>query len=139
MRASASFNLGTGCSFPGRLTDRRVGVLLLVGTRKGLFLIRGGANRSSWELEGPLLTGWSVFHAMQDLRDGKLYVAGNNFVYGGTVQRSSDVGQTWERSEGLGLPEETGLQARGGLARRARARERAGDPLPRRDARRALP
>ena len=40
---------------------------------------------------------------------GALYVAANNFVYGATVQRSSDGGKTWERSEGLGLPEETGL------------------------------
>jgi photosystem II stability/assembly factor-like uncharacterized protein len=84
--------------------------LLLVGTRKGLFLLRGDETRRDWELEGPLLTGWSVFHAMQDLRDGDLYVAGNNFVYGGTVQRSSDLGKTWERSEGIGLPEETGLK-----------------------------
>ena len=64
-----------------------MGVLLMVGTRKGLFLLRGDENRSSWELEGPLLTGWSVFHATQDPRDGSLYVAGNNFVYGGTEQR----------------------------------------------------
>jgi photosystem II stability/assembly factor-like uncharacterized protein len=84
--------------------------LLLVGTRKGLFLLRGDDARRDWELEGPLLTGWSVFHAMQDPRDGDLYVAGNNFVYGGTVQRSTDLGKTWERSEGLGLPEEMGLK-----------------------------
>ena len=87
-----------------------MGVLLLVGTRKGMFMLRSDEDRRDWELEGPLLTGWSVFHAMQDPRDGNLYVAGNNFVYGGTVQRSSDLGKTWERSEGLGLPEETGLK-----------------------------
>jgi photosystem II stability/assembly factor-like uncharacterized protein len=87
-----------------------VGVLLLVGTRKGLFLLRSNDDRRNWELDGPLLTGWSVFHAMQDARDGDLYVAANNFVYGGTVQRSSDGGRTWKRSEGLGLPEETGLK-----------------------------
>ena len=87
-----------------------MGALLLVGTRKGLFLLRADEGRRDWELEGPLLTGWSVFHAIQDPRDGDLYVAGNNFVYGGTVQRSSDFGRTWQRSEGLGLPEETGLE-----------------------------
>src|SRR4029450_1294045 len=124
----------------------------MVGTRKGLFLLRGDQNRSSWSLDGPLLTGWSVFHAMQDPRDGSLYVAGNNFVYGGTVQRSTDLGQTWTRTEGLGLPEGTGLklrgvvrtgadrpQAGGGLARRAWARERAGHSVARRHARRTLP
>ena len=87
-----------------------MGVLLLAGTRKGLFLLRGDDERRNWELDGPLLTGWSVFHAMQDPRDGELLVAANNWVYGGTVQRSRDLGRTWERSEGLGLPEESELK-----------------------------
>ena len=69
---------------------------LLVGTRKGLFVIREGG------IEGPLLPGWEVFHAIAS--DGVLYAAANNFVYGATVQRSEDGGATWERSapiEGL--------------------------------------
>ena len=43
-------------------------------------------------------------------RDGALYACANSWVYGGTVQRSTDMGKTWERSEGLGLPEESGLK-----------------------------
>ena len=80
-------------------------VALLVGTRKGLFLLRGDESRRSWELEGPLLTGWEVFHATRDPRDGSLHAAANNFVYGATVQRSVDGGKTWERSEQLAMPE----------------------------------
>ncbi|MFN2469116.1 MAG: exo-alpha-sialidase [Gaiellaceae bacterium] len=87
-----------------------MGVLLLVGTRKGLFLLRGDEARRDWQLEGPLLTGWSVYHAILDPRDGTMYAAANNWVYGATVQRSRDVGKTWERSEQLGLPEESGLK-----------------------------
>lgn len=64
---------------------------LLVGTRKGLFVVRES------EVEGPLLPGWEVFHAIA--RDGTVYAAANNPVYGATVQRSSDAGETWERSE----------------------------------------
>ena len=86
-----------------------MGVLILAGTRKGLFLLRSDDGRRSWQLEGPLLTGWSVYHAMLDPRDGVLYAAANNFVYGATVQRSNDLGKTWERAENLGLPEESGL------------------------------
>jgi photosystem II stability/assembly factor-like uncharacterized protein len=82
-----------------------VSALVLVGTRKGLFLIRGDESRRSWELEGPLLTGWEVFHAMVDPRDETMYVAANNWHYGGTVQRSTDGGKTWERSEPLAMPE----------------------------------
>ena len=80
---------------------------ILVGTRKGFFVLRGDDARQKWTVEEPTLSGWEVFHAT--LHDGTLYAAANNFVYGATVQRSSDGGKTWERSEGLGLPEETEL------------------------------
>ena len=87
-----------------------MGVLILVGTRKGLFLLRADENRRDWKLEEPSLPGWSVYHATVDPRNGALYAAANNFVYGATVQRSNDLGKTWERSEHLGLPEESGLK-----------------------------
>ena len=80
---------------------------ILVGTRKGLFVLRGDEGRRTWKLEEPLLPGWDVFHATT--HDGVVYAAANNFAYGATVQRSTDFGQTWERSEGLGLPEDSGL------------------------------
>jgi len=83
--------------------------VLLAGTRKGLFLARADASRKRWDVEGPYLTGWEIYHATIDPRDGVLYAAANNFVYGATVQRSTDEGRTWERSESLGLPEESGL------------------------------
>src|SRR6266550_4668297 len=85
-------------------------VLLPVGTRKGLFLLRSDDDRKDWELEGPLLPGWPVYHAIVDPRDGVLYAATNSFIYGGTVHRSSDLGANWERAEELGLPEESGLK-----------------------------
>jgi photosystem II stability/assembly factor-like uncharacterized protein len=84
--------------------------VLLVGTRKGLFVLRGGKTNRDWQIEEPLLVGWSVFHATLDLRDGGLFAAANNFVYGGTVQRSDDFGRTWERAEGLALPEDGDLK-----------------------------
>lgn len=83
--------------------------LVLVGTHKGLFILRGDESGQDWALEGPHLKGWDVFHAVLDPRDGALYACANSWVYGGTVHRSDDLGQTWQRSEGLGLPEESGL------------------------------
>jgi photosystem II stability/assembly factor-like uncharacterized protein len=82
---------------------------ILAGTRKGLFILRSDDGRD-WEVEGPHLKGWDVFHATIDPRDGTLWVAANSWVYGGTVQRSTDGGKTWDRSENLGLPEESGLK-----------------------------
>ena len=84
-------------------------VVLLAGTRKGLFVLRRDGDRGGWELDGPLLPGWEIFHAIVDPRDRSLYACANSWVYGGTVQRSEDLGETWVRSEGLGLPEESGL------------------------------
>jgi hypothetical protein len=84
--------------------------LLPVGTRKGLFLLRSDDERREWQLEGPLLPGWPVYHAIVDPRDGVLYAATNSFIYGATVHRSADLGRTWERAEQLGLPEDSGLK-----------------------------
>ena len=84
-------------------------VLVLAGTRKGLFLLKSDEARREWALEGPLLTGWEVFHAIVDPRDGVMYACTNNAAFGATVHRSNDLGQTWQRAEGLGLPEESGL------------------------------
>ena len=86
-----------------------IGVLALVGTTKGLFLLRGDDDRRRWQTEGPLLDGWGVYHATLDRRDGTLFAATNHRVYGSTVQRSADTGRTWWRSKQIGLPEESGL------------------------------
>jgi photosystem II stability/assembly factor-like uncharacterized protein len=86
-----------------------VPVAVLAGTKKGLFLLRSD-DRRRWELEGPLLDGWSVYHAIIDARDGTLHACTNHEVYGATVHRSRDLGMTWERAEELGLSEESGLK-----------------------------
>src|SRR5262249_60723991 len=72
--------------------------------RRGLF--SGRAAR----LDGPLLEGWSVYHAVVDPRSRLLHAAANHFVYGATAQRSPDLGRTWERAEALALPESSGLK-----------------------------
>src|SRR6266511_3440551 len=102
---SFSAAIHTSCSLHSKrreaIASSPMGVLLPVGTRKGLFLLRSDDDRRSWEVEGPLLPGWSVFHATVDPRDGVLYAATNNFVYGATVHRSDDVGSKWEVNRGL--------------------------------------
>ena len=85
-------------------------LVVLAGTRKGLFLLSGDEARREWKLEGPMLKGWSVFHAVVDPRDGALLAATNNEVYGATVHRSDDSGKTWTRAEELGLPEDGDLK-----------------------------
>jgi hypothetical protein len=62
-----------------------VPVAVLVGTRKGLFLLRS-EDRREWAIEGPMLTGFSIYHAIRDPRDGALYAC-TNFYGGGAVHR----------------------------------------------------
>jgi photosystem II stability/assembly factor-like uncharacterized protein len=84
-----------------------VATAVLVGTRKGLFVLRS-ADRREWSLDGPMLTGFSIYHAIRDPRDGALYAC-TNFFGGGAVHRSDDGGATWERFE-VGLPEDSELK-----------------------------
>src|SRR5205807_5874760 len=85
------------------LACSRMAILLPVGTRKGLFLIRGDDRLQDWEVEGPLLPGWSVYHAVLDPGKGALYACTNNWVYGGSFHRSDDLGKSCERAEVLCL------------------------------------
>jgi photosystem II stability/assembly factor-like uncharacterized protein len=84
-------------------------VLVLVGTRKGLFLVKGDDARRKWSVEGPLLKGLAVYHAIVDPRDGTMYAC-TNYYGGASVHRSKDGGQNWERAEQLGLPEDGELK-----------------------------
>src|SRR5436189_5657679 len=85
-----------------------MGVAVLVGTRKGLFVLTSDETRRNWKVEGPHLTGFEVFHATRDPRDGTVHAATNNWCYGATAHRSGDQGESWERAEQIRLPEESG-------------------------------
>ncbi len=77
-------------------------VALLVGTRKGLFVLDGDADRDTWEVRGPLCDGWPIHDAIVDPASGALYAGGGSNWYGPAVWRSDDLGRTWSHSsEGL--------------------------------------
>ncbi len=65
-------------------------VVLLVGTRKGLFLASSSGERRAWRLEGPHLAGYEVYHAILDPRDLRTaYAATRHAVWGVHVHRLS--------------------------------------------------
>jgi hypothetical protein len=69
---------------------------VLVGTRKGLFLLAADASRRDWRIEGPHFLGQVVNHALIDPRDGRTAVAAVRAGHlGPTVYRSRDRGRTW--------------------------------------------
>ena len=49
--------------------------LLVVGTRKGCFLVESDGDRSDWALRGPFCEGWPVYHAIHDPFTGAVYAA----------------------------------------------------------------
>src|SRR5438477_194683 len=70
-----------------------MGVLVLAGTKKGLFLLRSDDGRRDWELEGPLLDGWEVMHATVDPTDAnRVYIA----ISAAGTFRTDDGGETWQ-------------------------------------------
>ena len=76
--------------------------LILVGTRKGCFLLESDESRREWELRGPYCEGWPVYHAVHDPASGAIYAAAASEWHGAGVWRSDDLGETWElSSEGL--------------------------------------
>ncbi|MEO8134963.1 MAG: sialidase family protein, partial [Betaproteobacteria bacterium] len=72
---------------------------LLIATRKGLWILAGGNDRTAWTLEGPQFLGHVVHHAVLDPRNGQtLLVAARTGHLGHTVMRSTDRGRTWTES-----------------------------------------
>jgi len=85
--------------------------ILLVGTRKGCFILesngdKGSGDRRDWNVRGPYCEGWPIYHAVYDDGSGTIYAAAASEWHGSGVWRSSDLGETWElSSEGLGYGE----------------------------------
>ena len=73
--------------------------LLLVGTMKGLFLLRSGPSRKRWEMSGPHFPGASVYAAAFDARAGRrrLWAAPSSMHWGAELCFSDDFGKTWTR------------------------------------------
>jgi photosystem II stability/assembly factor-like uncharacterized protein len=75
-------------------------VSILVGTRKGAFILRGGKSRRKWELDGPKFLGNIVYHVVLDPRDGRtMLLAARTGHLGPTVFRSTNFGKTWTEAE----------------------------------------
>jgi photosystem II stability/assembly factor-like uncharacterized protein len=73
------------------------GVRLLVGTRKGAFVLTSDGKRARWEISGPHFAGWEIYHMKGSPADpNRLYASQTSGWFGQVIQRSSDGGQTWE-------------------------------------------
>jgi photosystem II stability/assembly factor-like uncharacterized protein len=72
------------------------GVRVLVGTRKGAFVLSSDGTRRSWEVSGPHFAGWEIYHLKGSPADpNRLYASQSSSWSGQVVQRSDDGGATW--------------------------------------------
>jgi len=73
------------------------GVRVLVGTRKGAFILTADGRRQNWEVAGPHFGGWEMYHVTGSPADpDRLYASQSSGWFGQLIQRSDDGGRTWE-------------------------------------------
>ena len=72
------------------------GVRVLVGTRKGAFILSADGSRTDWQVAGPFFGGWEIYHLKGSAADpDRLYAAQSTGWFGQQIQRSDDGGASW--------------------------------------------
>jgi len=71
-------------------------VRVLVGTRKGAFILTADGKRQNWEISGPHFAGWEMYHVKGSTVDpNRIYASQCSGWFGQIIQRSDDGGKTW--------------------------------------------
>jgi photosystem II stability/assembly factor-like uncharacterized protein len=71
-------------------------VRVLVGTRKGAFVLTSDGKREKWEVDGPHFGGWEIYHMKgSPVNPDRLYASQSSGWFGQIIQRSEDGGKTW--------------------------------------------
>src|SRR6516225_7134420 len=72
------------------------GVRVLVGTKKGAFVLTSDGKRSKWDVSGPHFAGWEIYHVKGSPADpNRIYASQSSGWFGQIIQRSDDGGKTW--------------------------------------------
>jgi len=73
-------------------------VRVLVGTRKGAFILTSDGKREKWEISGPHFAGWEIYHLKGSPADpNRIYASQTSGWFGQIIQRSDDGGRTWQQ------------------------------------------
>ena len=71
-------------------------VRVLVGTKKGAFILTADGQRRNWQITGPHFAGWEIYHVKgSSLDPNRLYASQSSGWFGQIIQRSDDGGKTW--------------------------------------------
>ena len=72
-------------------------VRVLVGTKKGAFILTSDGKRADWKVSGPHFSGWEIYHLKGSPADpDRIYASQTSGWFGQIMQRSNDGGATWE-------------------------------------------
>jgi photosystem II stability/assembly factor-like uncharacterized protein len=81
-------------------------IRVLVGTRKGAFILTSDGARRSWRIDGPHFAGWEIYHLKgSPAEPERIYASQSSGWFGQVVQRSDDGGRTWSTPGGEAVPE----------------------------------
>ncbi len=73
------------------------GVRVLVGTKKGAFILTSDAKREHWNVSGPHFAGWEIYHVKGSPVDpNRIYTSQSSGWFGQLIQQSNDGGKSWE-------------------------------------------
>jgi BNR/Asp-box repeat len=73
-------------------------VRVLVGTRKGAFVLTSDGKRQNWDVSGPHFAGWEIYHMKGSSADpNRIYASQSSGWFGQIIQRSDDGGKTWHQ------------------------------------------
>lgn len=73
-------------------------VRVLVGTRKGAFILTSDGQRKKWDVSGPLFAGWEIYHMKGSPVDpSRIYASQSSAWFGQIIQRSDDGGRSWHQ------------------------------------------
>ena len=73
-------------------------VRVLVGTRKGAFILTSDGTRRQWDVSGPYFAGWEMYHLKgSPVEPNRIYASQTSSWFGQIIQRSDDDGKTWHQ------------------------------------------
>jgi photosystem II stability/assembly factor-like uncharacterized protein len=95
---------------------------VLLGTKKGAFILESDQTRQTWSLKGPFCETWPTNHVIADPTTATIYAGGGNEWFGPAVWKSTDLGETWTHSsDGLAYaPGQDAITSVWSLARQGR-------------------
>jgi photosystem II stability/assembly factor-like uncharacterized protein len=71
-------------------------IRVLVGTRKGAFVLESDGKRQKWAVSGPHFAGWEIYHIKgSPVEPNRIYASQTSGWFGQIIQRSDDGGKTW--------------------------------------------